>query len=338
MKYVSATAMMVIMLSGCFGGDTSENPSYYSFSSFDYFEKALEDKTIRTQYLVHRTYVHQAEVGSFEGTLLNPQNYPEDDTAEPYYRDPEATEGNFSGESIVFGQENQSLADVVDTLDIGTLSNTEISTLIERLDGNDDFINAQDIFYYERNLEQDFLNGSYYAFNNYFRTESIEIKRYDNFIVHGTGEGHIVFQDGFDIDFSIQTQTIATASTIYHMRDETFPEGFRLAEDSKQTSLRYPGNFKRALTFGGGGQARRFIEKYQSLYQPSNGPIQSNQYAYSIWGEKYSDVTQLVFYAYRPQPILFETQTITDMTLRYTVTIAEGYVKDILAVQTFFQE
>jgi hypothetical protein len=186
----------------------------------------------------------------------------------------------------------------------------QVNGLIDILDHNDEFINTQNIFYYDRNLSEDLDHGSYYAFNNFFRQETSVVQRYPSHVVQGVGEGSMQYQDEFEVDFSFQTQIFGTDSTIYQLRD---------------------------VTIGGGGQAKRFIETYREAYQLTGGVLDPNEYAYTLRGEKTSEHTKLTFYIYRPIPGLFQNQTLQDMTLNYEVYIRDGYVTDIVARQTLFE-
>ena len=327
--------VLILALSSCWG-EPSSSSSIFSFSEFDYFNKTESSKTLRRQYVIHRQFSSNNH-GTFTGTILNPLNYPEDVSLNPYYRVLGENEGDFSSEVINFASKNDTLSNYLNPLATKRLTTSELNGLLAILDQNDEFINTQSIFYYDRNLSEDLDNGSYYSFNNFFRQETSIVKRFESNVVYGEGTGNILYQDGFDVDFSFQTQIFATASTIYQLRDETFPEGIRTARDSKATSLRVEGNFKQALTFGGGGQAKRFIETYSSLYQPTGGTLDPNQYAYTLRADATSEQTKITFYIYRPIPGLFQNQTLQDMTLLYEVYIRDGYVTDIVARQSLFQ-
>lgn len=336
MKQPFIITLLVVTLSSCWGGTPSSASSMFSFSEFDYFNKIESNKTLRRQYVVHRQFSVQ-DHGDFTGSLLNPLNYPEDLTIQPYYRVANAIEGDFSSENISFANKNNIILDYLLPLNNKRLSSTELNGLLAILNQNDEFINTQSIFYYDRNLSEDLDQGSYYAFNNFFRQENSIFKRYQNNIVEGVGQGSILYQDGFDVEFSIQTQIFANESRIYQLRDETFPPGLRTAQDSKATSIRVTGNFKQALTIGGGGQAQRFIHTYTSLYQSASLNLDPNQYAYTLRADTTPEQTKITFYIYRPVAGLFQTQTLQDMTLTYEVYIREGVVTDIVARQSLFQ-
>lgn len=324
----------VLVLSSCWG-ESSSSSSIFSFSEFDYFSREENGKTIRRQYVIHRHFSVN-ENGKFDGVLLNPLNYPEDETIQPYYRTTANEPGDFSNETLTFASQNDVLRDYLNNYSNQRFSVQETSDLLEIMDQNDEMINTQSIFYFDRNVSEDLDNGSYYVFNNFFRQETSVVKRYDDFVLNGEGSGNILYQDGFEVDFTFQTQIYANESTIYQLRDETFPEGIRTAKDSKATSLRDHGNFKQALTIGGGGQAKRFIDTYSQLYQLTGGVLDPNQYAYTLRAEKTMDHTKVTFYIYRPIAGLFQTQTLQDMTLTYEVYIRDGIVSDIVARQTIF--
>lgn len=335
MKTPITALVLIVALSSCWG-EPSVSSSIFSFSEFDYFNKTESSKTLRRQYVVHRQFSSNNH-GVFTGTLLNPLNYPEDDSLNPYYRVSNAVEGDFSSEEISFESKNTTLSNYLNPFATKRLTSNELNGLLAILDHNDEFINTQSIFYYDRDLSADLDFGSYYSFNNFFRQETSVVKRFDSQVVHGEGQGNIVYQDEFDVDFTFQTQIFSTSSTIYQLRDETFPEGIRTARDSKATSLRVEGNFKQALIFGGGGQAKRFIETYSSLYQLTGGSLDPNQYAYTLRADTNPAQTKITFYIYRPIPGLFQNQTLQDMTLLYEVYIRDGYVTDIVARQSLYE-
>ena len=325
----------LLVLSSCWG-DNPTSSSIFSFSAFDYFNKQENNQTIRRQYVVHRQF-SLTDIADDPVALLNPLNYPEDASIDPHYRVSGAQIGDFSSENISFASKNNVLSQYIEGITNTRLSVNQVNGLIDILDHNDEFINTQNIFYYDRNLSEDLDHGSYYAFNNFFRQETSVVQRYPSHVVQGVGEGSMLYQDEFEVDFSFQTQIFGTDSTIYQLRDETFPEGIRTAKDSKATSLRVEENLKKALTIGGGGQAKRFIETYREAYQLTGGVLDPNEYAYTLRGEKTSEHTKLTFYIYRPIPGLFQNQTLQDMTLNYEVYIRDGYVTDIVARQTLFE-
>jgi hypothetical protein len=102
----------------------------------------------------------------------------------------------------------------------------------------------------ERNLSFDTLEGSYYAFNNYIREESIILQRYQTPMIYGEGEILITFQTGFELRPTVIEQISADSQYIYQLRDETFPAGFFGAVDRKISTMRIAGNFKQAMTIG----------------------------------------------------------------------------------------
>ncbi len=344
-KYLSSAAIFFTLLtSGCASSDTSlysiSYPSYET-SLFD-FNPIVGDRRKLAEYSLDRTF-DITTPGDYEGTLLNPANYAEDENAEVFYR-PDESElppepSDMSEETISFSGHDDTLALLIDSFNVGILSTAEIESLLEVVDSNDDEINHYEATYAETILYHDFLEGPYYGYKNQHKTEIKNVTRYDNAIVHGTGTGHIIYQDGYEQDYALAEQIRATGYKIYEMRDETYPTGSTLARDYKRTSDRITGNFKDALQVGGGGRAKRFIADQTETYTPfvdTESLTFNPAYSFEVTAEKRIDDTILTFSVHIDQHIDSEGEDVYEMELNYEVVIVSGVIDAHHLVQTYW--
>ncbi|HOJ44604.1 MAG TPA: hypothetical protein PK340_01015 [Bacilli bacterium] len=322
----------------------SSNPSYSS-PDFD-FNPIFGTKRKLAEYRVEREFEHVDE-GMFDGTLLNPRNYPEDTTVVPHYRpevDEEQTSStlepiDYSDELITFRSFDSILSDTIAGLSLGELSDTQIDALLSVLDGNDDYINKQTTTYYETILHNDFLNDAYNGYNNSHKIETKQLVRYDDAIVHGTGSGIIYYQDGFNHEYTLVEQIRATGFLIYEMRDETFPSGSTSARDYKRTSTRVAGNYQAALGLGGGARMKRFLQRRYEEYSQFTDPeseTYSPYYSYSITGEKTEQMTTIAFDLHIDQHVSSEPKDVYEMDLHYEISIVDGLIVSEHSSQVFW--
>jgi len=312
----------------------SSDPSYHS-DDFD-FNPVFGTKRKLAEYRFEREFSH-IDAGNFLGTQLNPRNYPEDETVEPFYR-PEIIESedsssiepvDYSDETIEFDEFNPILSDTISPFSEGELSETDIDTLLSVLDQNDDYANKQDTTFYETILHNDYFGGAYYAYNNSHKIETKSLIRYDDAIVSGTGSGIIYYQDGFNHEYTLVEQIRATGFYIYEMRDETFSSGSTNARDYKRTSQRIEGNFKSALGLGAGSRMLRFInrrfEEYGQFLDPESETY-SPYYQYSLTGTKDAEATILTFDLHIDEHVSSEPKDVYETELRYQISIVDGFI------------
>jgi hypothetical protein len=340
--------MIIVLASSC---ESSGSLSWYSYSYPSYetslfdFNPIFGSKRKLAEYFITRDF-SQVEAGIYDGVLLNPANYPEDEEADPYYRINQEEETSssvepidYSDEVIEFAPQNYELANLIDSFTDGELDSDDIDSIINSLDINDDFINHQTIEFESIILYHDFFNGQYYAFNNNYEVENRSLTRYENDIIAGSGNATILYQDGFSHSYTIEEQILATGFKIYEMRDETFPPGSTLAEDYKITSNRVSGNYKQALTLGGGGRAIRFIseriEEYETAKSESSEQFAS-MYSYQLDGSKQGDEVSLVFTSHIDQHIDETNSDVYEMDLSYEITIEGGILTRIASHQTYW--
>ena len=336
--------MMFSCASTSYPINSSSNPSYSS-PYFD-FNPFFDGKRKLAEYRFERTFEH-IEAGNFGGTLLNPRNYPEDTSTTPHYRSEIIEDENssstepidYSEEPIVFDGFKSVIADTITTFNHGQLGDTDIEELLVILNQNDDFANKQTTTFNETILHHGFFNDPYYAFNNSHKIETKSLTRYDNDIVHGTGEGTIYYQDGFKHDYTLVEQIRATGFLIYEMRDETFPSGSTSAKDYKRTSIRVAGNYQSALGLGGGARMQRFIERRIEEYGPFTDPesaTYSPYYQYSITGYKGENETTLTFQLHIEQHVGTNNANVYEMQLVFGVTIEDGFITSERSHQVYW--
>lgn len=335
-------ALFIAFLSSC---TSSVTISFYSFSYPSYTSPAFDFNPIfgtkrkLSEYEITRSF-GLVESTLFEGPVLNPQNYAEDETGDPYYREDEssivAEPIDYSEEEIIFEGQNNILHDFLETRQGGSLSEVEITELFDILDQNDEIINHQEVVSSETILYHGFLDGQQYSYNNYHKIEQRELTRFDNDIIDGSGSGIVYFQDGFEHEYTLTEQIQATGFKVYEIRDETFPSGSTSAFDYKISSMRQPGMFKQALTMGGGGRAKRFITDTLEIYAPYldyESDDFSEYYSYDITSEKTEEKTTVTFTLQIDQHLEAETKMVYEMDLIYEIIIEDGIVTTIHAHQ-----
>ena len=341
---IAIVSLSSIVFSSC-GGDISSSsstagPSSSQGSSWD-ISSVDGDRRILATYTSHRTFGGSAN-GNFDlEQLLNPAHYTEDEAAAPLYE----TEGysdhiDRSSEEIVFSSTpNTALATFADGVSTGSLSESQISGLLDILDTNDDIITESWQEYTETVLYYDYLYASYDDDYNYVKTSNFDIKRYDNLVKSGTSESNIFYADNYSIDFTEIDQVYGDAYNVYSIHDEIYPTAFRYnAQDSIVTSPRDVGTLKQALTVGGGNHAKKWISKYTTTYDDYMNPSSENYnsaYSYELTAQKSASGIVLKFDSHRnayEDPV---DGTYYDMDLDFTVTVANGIVSAVDTYQRY---
>jgi hypothetical protein len=337
----SIILLVPIILSACGNdGDSYEHiPSWVN--SID-FNPVYGNHYKLAEYSSNRSYSSN-ENGIFDGRILNPVNYKEDEDTQTWYQidiDDTDDQNDYSDENIVFNGYNTQIEQYLSDIEEGFLETEQIINLIDILDSNDDIINCSHNIYEETILYNNFFYGDYYEFNNYHRTENIEKKRYENNIVNSNIEGTILKPDGYTIDFTAIEQIWTDENNIYELYEETFPVGFALANNYKITTERGSENLKKALSISGGGIAKRWFEKYLVQYQEYTDETHEKyrlEYNYQIIATKQEQTTQISFSGFNTQYQENEN-TIYEMELYYRVFIVGGTVFAIEANQIYWAQ
>jgi hypothetical protein len=160
--------------------------------------------------------------------------------------------GQFSNQSITFNSSEQPDArDMLASMAVGDIaSETDTIALLHNLTRSDEVFNQRTTETKERNLSHAFFESEYYWFNHYVLEESMTVQRYQNQILYGAANQVKTFQTNVSIPVGVQYQLYADETTIYEIRDETYPSNYFGARDVKFETIRTQDNLKKALTLG----------------------------------------------------------------------------------------
>ncbi len=341
--YIALGIALIGALSSCQSsqGYSFFSLSYPSYTNSDFdFDYAYGDKRKLAEYQITREYFEDT-LTTFDGVLLNPANYPEDEDSSTYYSPTSSYDAlDLSDEWIEFPPYQDDLAALIEGLPEGAINDLEVlQSVLDQSSSNDSLIVRQAIDYEETSLYHDYENGDYYAFNNFHKTETMTLRRYADPLVSGSGSGHIEYQDGFDDEYTVAEQIRANGYFIYEMRDETFPPGSTSAVDYKITTPRVAGNYLSALLIGGGGAASRFINELMTLYDNLSNPDSETynpHYAYELSGIKTASDFVMSLQAHVEPHYDDADEEVYGMDLDYEFTIVEGIVTQVMAHQVYW--
>ncbi len=342
-SYIALGIALIGALSSCQSsqGFSFFSLSYPSYTNSDFdFDYAYGDKRKLAEYQITREFFEETPI-LFEGVLLNPANYPEDEDASAFYNPTGSYEADdLSDEWIDFPSYQDDLATLIEGLPEGDITDPEVlQSVLDQSGSNDALIVRQEIDYEETALYHDYENGVYYAFNNFHKTETMTLRRYADPLVSGSGSGQIEYQDGFDDAYTVTEQIRANGYFIYEMRDETFPPGSTSAVDYKITTPRVPGNYMAALLIGGGGAAARFIGELTTMYDQLSYPESETynpNYAYELSGIKTASDFIMSLQAHVEPHYDEADEEVYGMDLDYEFTIADGIVAQVTAHQVYW--
>ena len=254
MKKTNLTMLCVIVLSGC----RVITPSLSSTSSFtssipipnDDFDPNINGRNILIEQTQEVTYA-QITSTTLSPLPLSAINFQLREEVVPSYAVVDAIPGDFSNQTITFLDDDMDVTATLNQLTVGeSLSPSATIDFLTELQPTDERFNAKSIETKIRNLSHVYLQSEYYWFNNYVLEETMDIQRYDNHVLYGEGSHLKTFQTEVSIPVSVDYQLHADASTIYEIRDETYPSGFFGARDQRYQAIRTSDNFKQALTLG----------------------------------------------------------------------------------------
>jgi hypothetical protein len=238
--------LTTLILASCFAPASSQSSQTTSLGMFD---KVVDGKILLKETITNWTFL-PGESKEFTGTALLPINYRNEMVSVPY-EGLNADLGDFSDETISFNTQPPSINALLSQYASPQILNeAQTLTLLSTMLVTDEVFHQAQRLSRERNLSFDTLEGSYYAFNNYIREESIILQRYQTPMIYGEGEILITFQTGFELRPTVIEQISADSQYIYQLRDETFPAGFFGAVDRKISTMRIAGNFKQAMAIG----------------------------------------------------------------------------------------
>jgi hypothetical protein len=246
-----------ILLASCrgFSSSSAVTTSSLPISISTSFTNSLFDKSIPEGTLLKETVetfqFNKVNVGLFSGTPLNPINFFENTSLITPFDRENAELGDYSQELISFSSVQLNLNDQLGPF-IQPISYQQETflALLEALKVTDESINETKRMLVERDLSYDVLGDPYYWFNNYVKEEQIVVTRYQDPILYGEGTINIEFQTGVTIQPVFVEQISLDPQYIYSIVDQTYPNGFFGAVDTKIVTLRQPGNAKEALTIG----------------------------------------------------------------------------------------
>ena len=254
MKKINLLTLSMLVLSGCRFG----NPSLSSTSSFpssipipnDDFNPDMNGRTILIEHIQERRFT-QTTSSTLSPLPLAEINYEHQDAVTPSYAVADALLGDFSNQTLTFSNEEMDITSTLNQLEIGeSLSSVATLDFLNTMQPTDERFNSKTIDTKIRNLSHVYFQSDYFWYNNYVLEEQLVVNRYDNQVLYGTGNQLKTFQTEVDISVAIAYQLYADATTIYEIRDETYPSGFFGASDDKYQAIRTSDNFKQALTVG----------------------------------------------------------------------------------------
>ena len=237
-------------------------------------------------------------------------NYPTNEVFITSYAVKDAVVGQFDQQTITFDSITQpDVSFTIASLAVGdVVTETDTVALLNQLTTSDESFNQLSVVFEEKNFSHPYFESEYYWFNNYIIEESMVIQRHNNLALYGVGNQVKTFQTEVSIPVSIQYQLYADSTTIYEIRDETYPSNFFGARDLKFETIRTEDNFKQALTLG---PATNMLGFWQLVNQESipygffpQQPLATYQKSFEM--KKTSD-NMLTFYLRIFEGISFET-------------------------------
>ena len=323
MKKINLLTLSILVLSGCRFG----NPSFSSTSSFtssipipnDDFNPDVNGRTILIEHIQERQFT-QTTSSTLSPLPLAEINFQHQEEVTPPYAVADALVGDFSNQTLTFSNEDIDITSTLNQLEIGeSLSSDATLDFLNTIQPTDERFNAKTIDTKIRNLSHVYFQSDYFWYNNYVLEEQMVVNRYDNQVLYGTGNQLKTFQTEVDISVAIAYQLYADATTIYEIRDETYPSGFFGASDDKYQAIRTSDNFKQALTMGPItdilGLRKQWIEQGEMVGFPMSQSQET--YASSLEVRKtQADTLSITFAIFQG-----ETLNASDETLTVSVTI-----------------
>lgn len=244
----------LLLLASCQLGSVSTTSSSFSVSIppvTDDFLPYLDGRKFLIQQSKTMNYRTVTIEDLTELPLAN-INYPTNEVFITSYAVKDAVVGQFDQQTITFDSITQpDVSATIASLAVGdVVTETDTVALLNQLTTSDESFNQLSVVFEEKNFSHPYFESEYYWFNNYIIEESMVIQRHNNLALYGVGNQVKTFQTEVSIPVSIQYQLYADSTTIYEIRDETYPSNFFGARDLKFETIRTEHNFKQALTLG----------------------------------------------------------------------------------------
>lgn len=254
-----------IVLSGCRTSTTSSISSNFNSSipvPTEDFNPIINGRIILRETLIQTTY-NVVELSILDPLPLAEFNFPVLEDVVTPYAVIDAVEGDFEDQTINFINQNPNIGYSLSSLALNQqIEGQEAILAITNLQPSDERFNQTQIIRKHRDLSHVYFGSDYYWFNNFVEEEELLLSRHPNLVTYGQGNLKKMFQTEISIDIDVDYQLYADATTIYEIRDETYPSGFFGAEDQKFETIRTQDNFKQALTMG---PLTTFIQQWESL-------------------------------------------------------------------------
>ena len=241
--------LFFVFMVGCTPTTTSTSFSVsLDFSSThlpENFEKLREGRPLLYEKTTAHNFSRENNL-TVQPVQLLPENYREtEDAWVPYQRD----DAPVIHPSFFSSQWNeQQFAESLETFSLPT-EEAFVSLFNAWLPYDDAFV-FRDETVYLRDLSHEFFNGDYYWFNNYIDQYVTEFARIEDHYVYGFAQVNRVFQTLNEISFQREHGVLYDETTIFALKDESFPFGFFGAVDQKIMTPRAGDNTKHALSLG----------------------------------------------------------------------------------------
>ncbi|MEY3692013.1 MAG: hypothetical protein RLZZ388_184 [Bacillota bacterium] len=257
--------IIFVVLSGCRPANSSSISSVLNSSTpipNEDFNPYINGRTILRETLIETTH-NIVELSVLDPLPLFEFNYPTLEDVVTPYAVIDAVEGDFQNQNITFLNQNPNVGSSLSSLALNQqIEGQEAILAIRNLQPSDERFNQTQIIRKHRDLSHVYFGSDYYWFNNFVEEEELLLSRHPNLVTYGQGTINLMFQTEISIDIDLDYQLYADATTIYEIRDETYPVGFFGAQDRKFETIRTQDNFKQALTMG---PLTTFIQQWESL-------------------------------------------------------------------------
>jgi len=242
-----------LVLSGC-NITNSSNSGSSSISSIpvptDDFNPLLNGRLILKETVLESTF--DIENSSPLTPLpLFEFNFPAIEDITTAYAVAEALPGHFENQVLDFSSTLPIIPAALTSLNTNqTIEDQAVIPILENLQPSDERFNNARFYRKHRDLSHVYFGSEYFWFNQFVEEEEMVITRYPNAITYGQWQMNKMYQTEVVIPIAVTYQLYADATTIYEIRDETYPSGFFGAQDTKYETIRTEDNFKLALTMG----------------------------------------------------------------------------------------
>ena len=245
--------IIFLVLSGCRQTNSSSmNSSPVSSIPIpnEDFNPSINGRTILRETMIQTSY-QTVELSPLSELPLSEFNFPTIENVVTPYAVLDAVEGNFENQVISFSNQTPTIPSTLSSLDLyQTIEDQAALTVLESLQISDERFNQVQVTRKHRDLSHVYFGSDYYWFNNFVEEANSTLFRYPNFVTLGQWQKNKTFQTEITIPVDVSYQLYADATTIYEIRDETYPSGFFGAQDQKFETIRTQDNFKHALTMG----------------------------------------------------------------------------------------